>query len=402
VGLDTREQEVQEATHERLQRLAEEQAALRRVATAVAGGAEPEEVFELVTEEAGKLLAARSSGTIRYEPDGESAVVVGRWEDGTTPSGMEVGTVVPVSGDTGVAHVLRTGQAVRIESFEGKRGWIAEEMHRLGFRGTVSAPITVGGRIWGAVIVATSGDKPMPPETETRLSEFADLVALALASAEAKQELIESRARIVHAGDEARRRLERDLHDGAQQRLVSLALSLRVAGDALERDPQRGRELLDHARAELDQAIDELRELARGIHPAVLTERGLAAAIELLCTRSAVPVKTDVTPERLPPAIEAAAYYLVAEALTNVARYSGAGSAAVTVARNGDERVTVEISDDGCGGADPERGSGLRGLTDRVEALDGKLEIESPEGEGTRVRAEFEVGPRSTVHSPQG
>jgi signal transduction histidine kinase len=233
----------------------------------------------------------------------------------------------------------------------------------------------------------------MPPETETRLSEFADLVALALASAEAKQELIESRARIVHAGDEARRRLERDLHDGAQQRLVSLALSLRVAADALKSDPKRGRELLDHARAELDHAIEELRELARGIHPAVLTERGLAAAIELLCARSAVPVKTEVTAERFPPAIEAAAYYVVAEALTNVARYSGADSAAVTVSRNGDERVTVEISDDGCGGADPERGSGLRGLTDRVEALDGRLQIESPEGEGTRIHAEFELAP---------
>jgi signal transduction histidine kinase len=391
VGLDTREQEVQEATHERLQRLAEEQAALRRVATVVAGGAEPEEVFELVTEEAGRLLGAASAGTIRYELDGESAIVVGRWHGGDQP-GMEVGTRVPVSGDTGVAHVLRTGRPVRIESFEGRRGWIAEEMHRLGFRGTVSAPITVAGRIWGAVIVATSGEHPMPPEAETRLSEFGDLVALALASAEAKKELIESRARIVRAGDEARRKLERDLHDGAQQRLVSLALSLRVAGDALDSDPERGRQLLHHARAELDQAIEELRELARGIHPAVLTERGLGAAVEVLCTRSALPVETDIPPERLPAPVEAAAYYVVAEALTNVARYSGASSASVRVIQE-DGRVAVEIADDGCGGADPSRGSGLRGLADRVEALDGKLAIHSPEGEGTQVRAEFELRP---------
>ena len=390
MGLDTSETDVGAATHERLARLAEEQAALRRVATVVAGGAEPEEVFELVTEEAGRLLGASSAGMIRYEPDGESGLVVGRWH-GSDPLGMEVGTTVPVSGDTGVAHVLRTGQPVRIESFEGRRGWIAEEMHRLGFRATVSAPITVGGRIWGAVIVATSGDKQMPPETETRLNEFADLVALALASAAAKQELIESRARIVHAGDEARRRLERDLHDGAQQRLVSLALSLRVAGDALNSDPERGRELLQHARRELDQAIDELRELARGIHPAVLTERGLAAAVEVLCARSPLPVDTELTIDRLTPAVEAASYYVVSEALTNVARYSGAGYAAVTVARAGD-RVTVEISDDGCGGADPDNGSGLRGLADRVEALDGRLHIHSPEGEGTHVRAEFFIG----------
>jgi signal transduction histidine kinase len=387
--LDTREDEVAQATHERLQRLAEEQAALRRVATVVAGGAEPEEVFELVTEEAGRLLGAASAGTIRYEPDGSGAMVVGRWHGGDQ-AGMEVGTRIPVSGDTGVAHALRTGRPVRIESFEGRRGWIAEEMHRLGFRRAVTAPITVGGRIWGAIIVAASGEHPLPPETETRLGEFADLVALALASAEAKQELIQSRARIVRAGDEARRKLERDLHDGAQQRLVALALSLRVAGDALDSDPERGRQLLQHARTELDQAIEELRELARGIHPAVLTERGLGAAVELLCTRSALPVDAEIPAERLPAPVEAAAYYLVAEALTNVARYSGASSASVCVSRNG-ESVTIEISDDGRGGADPARGSGLRGLTDRVEALDGKLEIYSPAGEGTRIRAVFEL-----------
>jgi signal transduction histidine kinase len=387
VGIETREQEVDASARERLALLAEEQAALRRVATAVAGGAQPEEIFELVTEEAGRLLCASSAGMIRYEPGGEHAFVVGRWH-GSDPRGMEVGTFVPVSGDTGVAHVLKTGQPVRIESFKGRRGWIAEEMDRLGFRGTVSAPIKVEGRIWGAVIVATAGDSALPAETETRLSEFADLVGLALDSASAKQELIESRARIVHAGDEARRKLERDLHDGAQQRLVSLALSLRVAADAMETDPQRGRQLVDHARTELDQAIEELRELARGIHPAVLTERGLAAAVELLCSRATLPVETSVTPERLPPAVEAASYYVVAEALTNVVRYSDADTASVSVRRD-DNRVTVEIADDGRGGADPARGSGLSGLADRVEALEGTFEVSSPPGQGTRVRAEF-------------
>ncbi len=388
MGIDTRSQDVEAATRERLTRLAEEQAALRRVATAVAGGAQPERVFELVTEEAGRLLRASSAGMIRYEPSGESAVVVGRWRQAEDPGGMEVGTLVPVSGDTGVAHVLRTGRPVRIESFKGREGWIAEEMDRLGFRGTVSAPIKVSGRIWGAVIVATADDEPLPPETETRLSEFADLVALALDSASARQELIESRARIVHAGDEARRKLERDLHDGAQQRLVSLALSLRVAADALKSKPERGRELLDHARTELDQAIEELRELARGIHPAVLTERGLAAAVELLCARSSLPIDVAVSAERLPRPIEAASYYVVAEAITNVVRYSGADSARVTIACDG-ERVLVEIADNGNGGADPASGSGLRGLADRVEALAGTFEVESPPGEGTRIRALF-------------
>jgi signal transduction histidine kinase len=369
--------------------LVEEQAALRRVATAVAGGAQPEEVFELVTEEAGRLLGASSAGMIRYEPDGQSAMVVGRWH-GTGPPGMDVGTQVPVAGDTGVAHVLRTGKPVRIDSFEGRTGWIAEEMHRLGFSRSVSAPITVGGRIWGAVIVAAARDEPILPETETRLSEFADLVALALSSASARQELIESRARIVQAGDEARRRLERDLHDGAQQRLVSLALALRVAADALRTDVDRGRAMLDAARGELDHAIEELRELARGIHPAVLTERGLAAAVALLAGRSEVPVRLSVTTERFPSAIEAAAYFVVAEGLTNVARYSHATGASVSITHT-DGRLVVEVEDDGRGGADAAHGSGLRGLADRVEVLDGSISLHSPEGEGTRLRAEFDV-----------
>ena len=369
--------------------LVEEQAALRRVATAVAGGAQPEVVFSLVTEEAGRLLGASSAGTIRYEPDEKSAIVVGRWH-GTGPPGMEVGTQVPVAGDTGVAHVLRTGKPVRIDNFEGRKGWIAEEMHRLGFSRSVSAPITVAGRIWGALIVAAAGEEPMPPGTETRLCEFADLVVLALSSATARQELIESRARIVQAGDEARRRLERDLHDGAQQRLVSLALTLRLAADALRTDTERGRELLDNARSELEQAIDELRELARGIHPAVLMERGLAAAVALLAGRSEVPVKLSVTTERFPSAIEAAAYFVVAEGLTNVARYSEASNAAVSIS-NVDGRLVVEVEDDGKGGADASRGSGLRGLADRVEVLSGSISLQSPEGEGTRLRAEFEV-----------
>jgi signal transduction histidine kinase len=374
---------------EQVTQLVEEQAALRRVATAVAGGAQPEEVFELVTEEAGQLLGASSAGMIRYEPDEKSALVVGRWH-GTGPPGMEVGTQVPVAGDTGVAHVLRTGKPVRIDSFEGRSGWIAEEMHRLGFSRSVSAPITVAGRIWGAVIVAIAGEEPMPYEAETRLSEFADLVALALSSASARQELIESRARIVQAGDEARRRLERDLHDGAQQRLVAVALALRVAADALRSDTDRGRQLLDDARGELDHAIDELRELARGIHPAVLTERGLAAAVALLAGRCEVPVKLSVTTERFPSAVEAAAYFVVAEGLTNVARYSEASDASVSIAHS-DGRLVVEVEDDGKGGADASRGSGLRGLADRVEVLDGSISLSSPEGEGTRLRAEFVV-----------
>jgi signal transduction histidine kinase len=200
------------------------------------------------------------------------------------------------------------------------------------------------------------------------------------------EELRASRARIVESGDAARRRLERDLHDGAQQRLVSLALSLRMLRSRLDGDPEAAREL-ESARGELEEALEELRELARGIHPSVLSDRGLHAALEGLAHRAPLPVELDGTPdERLPERVESTAYFLVAEALTNVAKYSRATHARVSVSRE-DGRLRVEVSDDGRGGADPARGSGLRGLLDRVSALDGTLEVDSRPGRGTTVRA---------------
>jgi PAS domain S-box-containing protein len=203
------------------------------------------------------------------------------------------------------------------------------------------------------------------------------------------EELAASRARIVTAGDTERRRLERNLHDGAQQRLVALALSLRVAQAQLDSDPAAARATLADAGDELARALDELRELARGLHPAVLSDRGLRAAVEMLAGRAPIPVELAGIPEeRLPEAVEAAAYYLIAEALTNVARYADATAVSVRVAADA-TRVLVEVSDDGAGGADPAGGSGLRGLADRVEALGGSLELVSPAGEGTTVRAEI-------------
>jgi PAS domain S-box-containing protein len=205
-----------------------------------------------------------------------------------------------------------------------------------------------------------------------------------------EEELRASRARIVEAGDAERRRLERNLHDGAQQRLVSLSLALRLARGKLKDDPDGAAELLDGATAELSQALEELRELARGIHPAILTDRGLEPALESLAGRAPVPVAVDTSlnGERLPPPVEAAAFYVVSEALANVVKYAGASSVAVRVLRSNGEAV-VEVSDDGVGGADPSRGSGLRGLADRVEALEGRLGIDSRPGEGTRIRAEI-------------
>ena len=205
-----------------------------------------------------------------------------------------------------------------------------------------------------------------------------------------EQELRASRARLVVAADEARQELERNLHDGAQQRLVALSVSLRLAESKLDDDPVAASTILVGAREELAQALSELRELARGIHPAVLTDRGLGPAVEGLVARSPVPVEVEVCSGRLPPAVEAASYYVVAEALTNLAKYSNASSASVEVARE-DGRVVIQVTDDGTGGADPARGSGLRGLADRVAALDGVLSLESAAGQGTRVRAEIPV-----------
>jgi signal transduction histidine kinase len=238
-------------------------------------------------------------------------------------------------------------------------------------------------------LVATSLDLPLEKSAERRLTDFADLVAQALANADAYEKLAASRARIVEAGDTERRRLERNLHDGAQQRLVSLALQLRIVGAKLDRDPAAARDLVRAAQTELDQALAELRELARGIHPAVLSERGLGPALAALVDRAPVEVALHEPPaERLPEAVEAAAYYLVAEALTNVAKYAHADAASVSVAAvNG--HVVVEVRDDGIGGADPSRGTGLRGLADRVAALGGRLDVESPAGAGTVLRAEI-------------
>ena len=245
-----------------------------------------------------------------------------------------------------------------------------------------SAPVRdASGRVLGNMVAYTDITERKAQEAEVhRLND--ELKARL-------EELAASRARIVTAGDVERRRLERNLHDGAQQRLVALSLSLRVALTRLESDPAAARAMLATAAEELTLALSELRELARGLHPAVLSDRGLRAAVEMLAGRSPVPVEIEEIPDqRLPESVEAAAYYLIAEALTNVAKYAHASRVRVRVAAS-DERVFVLVSDDGAGGADPGGGSGLRGLADRVEALGGSLEIVSPAGAGTCLRAEI-------------
>jgi signal transduction histidine kinase len=266
---------------------------------------------------------------------------------------------------------------------------LQEHMVAAGVSSAVAAPIVVSGRLWGATSITIDGSERFPRDAETRLEKFTTLVAVALANAEAREQLTASRARIVQAGDSERRRLERNLHDGAQQRFISLALGLRLAESRLADDPAAAAELLAQASGELALGLEELRELARGIHPAILTDRGLTPAVEALAARATLPVEVSgLPPERLPETIEAAAFYVVSESLANVAKYASASRARVDLARD-DGLLVVEVGDDGVGGADPNSGSGLRGLTDRVEALGGRLRVSSELGLGTTVRAEL-------------
>jgi signal transduction histidine kinase len=251
--------------------------------------------------------------------------------------------------------------------------------------------VTVGGRLWGALIASTRAPEGLAADTERRLSDVAELVAQALANADARDKLAASRARLVEVGDAERQRLERNLHDGAQQQLVALALQLRLVEARLAGDPEAARGDLVAAREHLDLALAELRELARGIHPAVLTDRGLKPAVEALVNRAPVPMEVlDIPDARLPEPVETAAYYLIAEAVTNVAKYAQATHVAVSV-RPQDGHLLVRVDDDGVGGADPTGGTGLRGLSDRVEALHGRLRVESPHGGGTHLTAEIPI-----------
>ena len=366
--------------------LVREHAALRRVATLVAREPSPSEVFAAVTKEAGVLLGAQRATLLRVESP-QWAVVVAGWSDGTAPP-VPVGHRGALDGRGILGQMLRTARPVRIEDFdEVGDGAVADLMRRLGIRSGAGGPIILGGRVWGAVSAVWPEGAEMPAGAEDRVAAFAELVSYAIENAETRDELAASRARLVEAADEARRRIERDLHDGAQQRLVAAALELTVLDKRLGSDSEGARTVLARAREQLDCGLSELRALARGIHPTVLTDRGLEAALAALVQRAPVPVDLRaVVPERLDTAIEAAAYFLVSEALNNVAKYARADSVSVDATSIGGTLV-VTIADDGIGGADPRQGSGLRGLVDRVNAVGGRLEVSSAPGQGTRLCA---------------
>jgi PAS domain S-box-containing protein len=363
-------------------RLAQEQRALRRVATLVASEATPENVFTAVSDETARVLEVTASAVFRFEGD-DTATVVGRHDrDGTGI--FRVGDRIFADDKTAIGRARDARLPARINDYFAIDTGVAEMMREAGYRSTVAAPIFVGGVPWGALAIAAA--ETLPGDSEARLMGFCELVSLAVASAQAREDLQSSRARIVKAGDDQRRKLERNLHDGAQQRLVSLALTLRLARAKLDHEPDAIGPLLKGAAEELDKALGELRELARGLHPAALTEQGLSSALRALGERLPVSVTVDELHERLPEHLEATAYYIGSEALTNVAKHARASSARVTFAREGSV-LRFEIVDDGRGGADPRDGTGILGLRDRAEAVGGTLFVISPPGRGTTVTA---------------
>jgi signal transduction histidine kinase len=369
--------------------LADEQSALRSVATLVAREASPSAVFATVTEEVAQLLGAEVTSMLRYEPDGTATVVAARGEGGPP---IPVNTRLTLEGENVAAIVLRTERAARKDTFEGATGSIAELLREIGVRSGVGSPIAVDGRLWGLMLAGSTRPEPLPSGTESRLGEFTELVATAISKAETEAELAASRARLVATGDETRRRFARDLHDGTQQRLVSLAFDVRAAKAMATDQPADLRDQLHRIEEGLIGALDDLREISRGIHPALLSEGGLGPALKALAHRSAVPVELDVLDvDRLPEQVEVAVYYVVSEALTNAAKHARATVVHVGV-EIADATAKLSVRDDGIGGARPGLGSGLVGLRDRVEALRGRIEVSSPLGIGTSLAVTLPIG----------
>src|SRR6476646_9470885 len=367
-------------------RLAQEQRALRRVATLVASEASPERVFTAVSEECARVLEVNASAVFRYEGD-DTATIVGRHSRaGTAADAFQLGMRLPATEETGIGQVLSTGAPARVHDYTERPGEIADSMRQMNYRSSVSAPIVVAGILWGAVAIASA--EPLPVDTEARLGAFCELVSLAVASAQARADLSASRARLVKAGDEQRRKLERNLHDGAQQRLVSLALTIRLARRLLETKPEAVAASLEGAAKELDLALEELRELARGLHPAALTEQGLGPALSNLAKRLPIEVDVKATNERLPENIEATAYYIVSVVAITLKKQKQATTVKVDMTL-ADDVLRFEVTDDGRGGADPFAGTGILGLRDRAEAVGGTLFVISPPGKGTVVTAQL-------------
>ena len=379
-------QRIVEASRDELRVLAAEQAALRRVATLVAREPSPAEVFAKVAEEVGLLLGAESVIMHQYDSP-EQTIVVASW--GELVDAFPVGAPMPLDPGTIAGVVRRTRRPARVDDYTKVEGSLALRFRELGLRSAAGAPIIVDGRLWGAVSAGTFGSRLMPPNAEAHIGEFTELIATAISNVQARSELAASRARVVAAADSERRRVVRDLHDGAQQCLVHVVIALTLARQALDNGEDDAPSLVSAALQHAQDATAELRELAHGILPSVLTHGGLRAAVTALASRMPVPVDIDVSVDRLPAPVEATAYFVVAEALTNVAKHAHAQCTAVT-ARIDNGALRIQIRDDGVGGAHA-GGSGLVGLADRLAVLDGSLAVESPPGGETLVVATIPI-----------
>jgi signal transduction histidine kinase len=363
-----------------LHSLAAEQAALRRLATLVAERTPTGHLYTAVAEEVGQLLDVATVNLVRYDP-GHAMTVLASLHNAPFP----VGSTWPLDGDSVTSQVFESGLAVRVDDYSERRGPISEATRGSPITSSVGVPIVVGGTLWG--MLAVGGTEPLHEGIETRLRDFTELVATAVSDASARAELMASRARLVTAGDEARRRIERNLHDGTQQRLVTIDIGLRALESKLGSERPDAHELVQRIRGEIGAVIEEVREISRGLHPSALAEAGLASSVRSLARRAGVGVDLTVDlPERPPEPIEIGVYYLVSEALTNIVKHAHAQSVTIEIAAAGSS-LGVTVADDGVGGARMDRGSGLEGLVDRVEALGGRLTIESPATRGTRIVA---------------
>ena len=381
-----------EVLHRQTADLARQQAALRRIATLVASRADPREVHSAVAVELAAGLDAEHVSVVRYE-DNEQYEVLAAQDDAGDESRLVPGERLAVGGHNVCTIVLETGEPAVVD-YAAATGPVAERLRRRGFVCGLGVPITVDGRTWGAVIVGVAAREPAP-DIQARMSDFADLIATAVANAETRAQLTRSRARVVAAADQARRTIERDLHDGAQQRIVSLGLELRATQAEVPSELEDLRARLDRSVESLSLIHADLQELSRGIHPAILSRGGLRAALKTLSRRSPVPVAlTCDIPARLPDAVEVAAYYAVAEALTNTAKYAHASEITIS-ARTEADVLDLVVADDGVGGAQTGTGSGLIGLHDRIDVAGGTLTIVSPPGSGTTLTIRLPYRPRA-------
>jgi signal transduction histidine kinase len=388
-------------SRETVAELAKEQAALRRVATLVAEGGNAQDIFDAVCRETCQLLDATAVTLSHYTPDGLNVTMAGWSVNGRD---LPTGTRLPIERDTVGDAIVRTRAPARVDSWDDSPSEMARLVRERGVRSSLGAPIVVEGHLWGALNVGTALEEPLPAGTEFRLARFTELIATAISNTATRSELIASRARIVAAGDEARRRIERNLHDGTQQRLIAIGLDIQRVRATIPEDQREAHLGLERVVEDLQSVLEDIRVLSRGLHPPLLARRGLRSALRVLARDSAIPVELEIDlPERPTIPLETALYYVVSEALTNAIKHSQASLISITIEadkarepfevrlewRKGGATLRATIADDGVGGANPSTGSGLTGLADRVDALGGRFALDTPSGGGTRISIEL-------------